>query len=33
MPSRESGDGLGCTVHSEGVEDNFNRDGMTYRQD
>lgn len=26
------GDGLGCTVHSEGVEDNFNGDGMTYRR-
>lgn len=26
------GDGLGCAVHSEGVEDNFNGDGMTYRR-
>lgn len=26
------GDGLGCTVNPDGVEDNYNGDGMTYRR-
>ena len=29
---QRTGDGLGCTINSDGVEDNFGGDGMIYRE-